>query len=172
MAKEQTPSQTVGPYFAYGLVAEQYGYPHTQIATSTIAGAGERIAITGRIIDGKGEAVSDAMIELWQPEAGFGRVGTGTAEDLNFTFNTIKPTRRSEFEAPSITVIVLMRGLLSHLYTRIYFDDEAEANASDDVLNSVPQQRRATLVAKRGSPGQYRYDIHLQGEHETVFFDL
>jgi protocatechuate 3,4-dioxygenase alpha subunit len=172
MAKGQTPSQTVGPYFAYGLVAEQYGYPHTQIATGTIAGEGERIAITGRIIDGKGEAVSDAMIEVWLPEAGFGRVGTGTAKDLSFTFNTVKPPRRSEFEAPSITAIVFMRGLLSHLFTRIYFEDEAEANASDNVLNSVPQPRRTTLIAKREGPGQYRFDIHLQGEHETVFFDL
>jgi protocatechuate 3,4-dioxygenase alpha subunit len=65
-----------------------------------------------------------------------------------------------------------MRGLLSHLFTRIYFEDEAEANASDNVLNSVPQPRRATLIAKGEGPGQYRIDIHLQGEHETVFFDL
>ena len=168
----QTPSQTVGPYFAYGLVAEQYGYPLTQVASGTIAGEGQRISITGRVFDGKAVPIPDALIEIWQSEAGFARFGTGTTSDQSYVFSTIKPQRRSSAEAAYLTVIVFMRGLLSHLYTRIYFADEEEANKSDSILKSLPDTRRSTLIAKSIEPAQYQFDIHLQGEHETVFFDL
>ena len=168
----QTPSQTVGPYFAYGLVAEQYGYPLTQVANGTIAGEGQRISITGRVFDGKAEPIPDALIEIWQSEAGFARYGTGTTPDHGYTFSTIKPRRRSSAEAPHLTVIIFMRGLLSHLYTRIYFADEGEANKRDSILKNLLDTRRHTLIAKSVGPAQYRFDIHLQGEHETVFFDL
>ena len=80
----QTPSQTVGPYFAYGLVAEQYGYPLTQVASGTIVGEGQRISIRGRVFDGKAEPISDALIEIWQSEAEFARYGTGTASDQSY----------------------------------------------------------------------------------------
>ena len=168
----QTPSQTVGPFFAYGLVAEQYGYPNTQIATGVIEGERQRITITGRVLDGNSEPVGDALIEIWQPGSGFARQGTGTSADKSFTFSTCRPASLSPEEAPCVAVILFMRGLLSHLYTRIYFSDEAEANVRDTVLAALPADRRHTLIAQRVKEGEYRFDIHLQGEHETVFFDL
>jgi len=168
----QTPSQTVGPFFAYGLVAEQYGYPNTQIATGVIAGEGERLTITGRVFDGNNEPVGDALLEIWQPGAGFARQGTGTSADKSFSFCTCKPASLSPAEAPCLAVILFMRGLLSHLYTRIYFGDEAEANALDTMLAALPADRRQTLIAQRLKDNEYRFDIQLQGEHETVFFGL
>ncbi|QDA62370.1 protocatechuate 3,4-dioxygenase subunit alpha [Hymenobacter jejuensis] len=183
----QTPSQTAGPYFAYGLAARQYGFPHTSIAGATLAEAhtpGELIALEGRVLDGVGQPINDALVEIWQADAtgryhapdfgGFGRFGTGTERDQAFRFQTIKPGS-VEGQAPHINVLVFMRGLMSHLYTRLYFADEAGANALDPVLNSVPSDRRATLLAPRvAGPGLpcYRFDIRVQGEGETVFFDL
>ena len=193
---KQTPSQTVGPFFAYGLTPEQYGYEF-----NTIAGAdmvpdgtdGERITIEGQILDGNGDPISDAMVEIWQADAqgrfahpadgrgsnagftGFGRTGTGTEAENRFVFNTIKPASVDGTSAPHITVIIFMRGLLSHAYTRLYFEDEQEANAQDPVLASVPENRRASLIARRedGPDGtHYRFDIHMQGDRETVFFDV
>lgn len=190
----QTPSQTVGPYFAYGLTPRQYVYDHGSAYTPVLAqpqAAGEHITVTGRVFDGKGQPVNDAMIEIAQLDAqgrevtsaeqakergftGFGRCGTGTDAQLRFAFTTVKPGAAAG-EAPHIDVIVFMRGLLSHAFTRLYFDDEAAANAQDAVLLSVPADRRATLVARRDvQPGGvvYHFDIHMQGERETVFFDL
>jgi protocatechuate 3,4-dioxygenase, alpha subunit len=172
MKRGQTPSQTIGPFFAYGLTAEQYGYPFTQIASGIIAASDSSIRIAGCVLDGEGKPVSDAMVEIWQAGVGFGRQGTGTAPDNRFEFETVKPRAFSATEAPHLTVVVFMRGLLSHLYTRIYFEDEAAANATDDVLAGLPPERRATLLARRESSLRYRFDIHLQGEAETVFFDL
>jgi protocatechuate 3,4-dioxygenase, alpha subunit len=195
MRLKQTPSQTVGPYFAYGLAPEQYGYPMKSIAGGAIAASdteGERIRIEGHVFDGKGEPVMDALIELWQADArgryahpadkrgsntgfkGFGRFGTGTDPERRFIFDTVKPGRVDATQAPHINVIVLMRGLLVHAYTRIYFADEAAANAADPVLMGVPAERRHTLIAARTSaPGGtvYRFDIRMQGPDETVFFD-
>ena len=196
MALEQTPSQTVGPFFAYGLTPEQYGYPLASIVSPDLVVAqteGERIRIEGRVLDGAGEAVSDAMIEIWQADAhgryahpadggssntrftGFGRVGTGTTPDASYWFRTIKPGAVDDDQAPHVNVIVFMRGLLSHAYTRLYFSDEAGANARDAVLQSVPEARRETLIAAREETPDgvvYRFDIHMQGERETVFFDV
>jgi protocatechuate 3,4-dioxygenase, alpha subunit len=186
----QTPSQTVGPYFAYGLTPQQYGYAFKAIAGTTMAEAsapGRHIRIEGRVLDGKGDVVNDAMIELWQADAngqyvrehganslfrGFGRCGTGTHSDNKFWFDTVKPGVIGPGQAPHINVTVMMRGLLLHSFTRIYFDDETAANAGDEVLNTVPGDRRHTLVAKRVSDDVYRFDIHMQGDNETVFFDL
>jgi protocatechuate 3,4-dioxygenase alpha subunit len=183
---KQTPSQTVGPYFAYGLTAQQYHYPNSQIADGTLAseGAAGRIRIVGRVLDGAGAPIPDAMIEIWQADSagrygapgfsGFGRQGTGTDAEGRFVFDTIKPGAAAGC-APFVTLVVFMRGLLSHVYTRLYFSDEPAANAADRTLATVPPERRNTLVARRdeAEPGAlYRFDIHMQGEDETVFFDL
>jgi len=183
-SRKQTPSQTVGPYFACGLTAQQYHYPLGQIADGAMAPetAAERIRITGRVFDGKGQIVPDALIEFWQADAagrygaraGFGRQGTGTDAEGRFVFDTIKPGA-AVGAAPFVTLVVFMRGLLSHVYTRLYFSDGEAANAADPVLATVPAERRATLIAKRESTANgvaYRFDIHMQGENETVFFDL
>ena len=105
----------------------------------------------------------------------FGRAGTGTDPESRFVFHTVKPGAERTGEAPHVNVIVLMRGLLLHAFTRIYFSDEVEANAADAVLQSVPAARRATLIAQRVETGgavRYRLDIRMQGDGETVFFDV
>jgi protocatechuate 3,4-dioxygenase alpha subunit len=195
----QTPSQTVGPFFAYGLTPEQYGYDFPQFAGGNLrpagdAAAGEPIRIVGQVRDGNGDLVPDAMLEIWQadgagrypsaqggagpnaPFEGIGRFGTGTEPDARFVFDTVKPGAVAEGHAPHINVTVFGRGLLNHLYTRIYFADEAQANDGDPLLALVPESCRATLlaVAEEGdaSPRTYRFDIRLQGDGETVFFDL
>lgn len=189
----QTPSQTVGPYFAYGLVPSQYGYSLRSLFTETLAqphAAGEHIRLTGQVFDGDGKPIEDAMLEILQVDAagspvrtmaqaresgfrGFGRAGTGTLGQGRYAFHTVKP---GAFDgAPHIQMVVLMRGMLVHAFTRVYFDDEGVANASDDVLNSVPADRRGTLIARReDQPGGviFHFDIHMQGPKETVFFDL
>ena len=189
----QTPSQTVGPYFAYGLAPEQYGY-HQQLAS--IAGAemaegdteGQRIRVEGRVFDGAGNPISDALIEIWQADSlgryahpsdprgsnstfkGFGRCGTGTDPRNRFWFDTIKPGKVDAEQAPHLNVIVSMRGMLLHAFTRVYFSDEP-ANATDKVLRMVPADRRSTLIAEHLGGNVYRFDIHMQGDNETVFFD-
>ena len=191
---QQTPSQTVGPYFAYGLTPTQYGYDLKSLFTPVLAqpyAVGEHIRITGQVFDGAGHSVLDAMVEISQPDAsgkpvtsvadaqskgftGFGRCGTGTLAGNHYAFDTVKPGAAAG-QAPFINVCVTMRGLLVHTFTRIYFDDQLAANAQDAVLASVPAERRATLVAKRETTGAgvvYRFDIRMQGEKETVFFDL
>ena len=199
MAYGETPSQTVGPYFAYGLTPGQYGYDFSDIVDPTIAGPdakGEHIRITGTVYDGEGNPVNDAMIEIWQADTngvyndnpidvsdtgfrGLGRCGTGTDANNRFWFDTVKPGVVEDAHAPFVNVIVFMRGMLSHAFTRFYFDDEADRNAKDAVLQSVPEDRRETLIAKRSqtsstSPAgiEYRIDIHMQGDRETVFFDV
>jgi protocatechuate 3,4-dioxygenase alpha subunit len=192
MSSQQTPSQTVGPYFAYGLTPDQYGYNFKGIAHPWMVDEeteGERIRILGRVLDGEGVPVSDAMLEVWQADArgryadpsresgfkGFGRAGTGTDPQNRFWFDTIKPGATQDGQAPHVNVMVFMRGLLSHVYTRIYFSDESALNDQDPVLNSVVEARRDTLIARRTqTPGGivYRFDIHMQGDKETVFFDV
>lgn len=199
MKRGQTPSQTVGPFFAYGLAPEQYNYRFSSIAGGDMAPdgvEGQRVRLIGQVFDGGGDLVPDALIEIWQANAhgrynhpaddrkdnlldpqfkGFGRVGTGTTPDSRFVFDTIKPGSVDGIQAPHLNIIVLMRGLLLHAYTRAYFSDEEEANESDPVLSAVPEERRGTLVAQRdvNLPGRvYRFDIHMQGPQETVFFDV
>ena len=174
----QTPSQTIGPFFAYSLAAPQYGYDFTEVMNGTMVAedvAGDRIIIRGRVLNGNGEPISDALIEFWQSDIkAFGRFGTGTDPLHRFVFETIKP-KSAEGQAPHIVVIVFMRGLLVHAYTRLYFSDEMIANQNDAVLKSVPEARRATLIAKRKDENGkivYELDIVMQGEGETVFFDV
>lgn len=195
MAYGETPSQTVGPYFAYGLTAGQYAYDFTDIADPTVAGpdaVGEHIRITGTVFDAEANPVNDAMIEIWQADAdgnytenpvdvastgfrGLGRCGTGTDAKNRFWFDTVKPGVVADAGAPFVNVIVFMRGMLVHAFTRFYFDDEPDLNAKDAVLQSVPENRRGTLIAKRVETPtgiEYQIDIHMQGDAETVFFDV
>jgi len=184
----QTPSQTVGPFFAYGLTAEDDGYKYSQIANGKLLTGnkveGERITITGSILDGAGNLIPDAMIEIWQADdrgrydsrlfGGFGRAGTGSSEDSRFRFDTIKPGSVSG-AAPHINLIVFMRGLLVHAFTRFYFSDETNLNENDEVLNNIPAERRHTVIAQRKDTQNevsYHFDIYMQGENETVFFDI
>lgn len=197
--RKQTPSQTVGPFFALGLTPRESGYEHgSVVGPSTLAAGtgGERIRVTGQVLDGEGAPIDDALIELWQANGhgryrhpadnhedraldpsflGFARAGTGIAADGSFTLHTVKPGAVGDGQAPHLNLIVFMRGGLNHLYTRAYFDDEAAANDSDPVLSSVPAQRRDTLVARREETGDgivYHFDIYMQGARETVFFDV
>ena len=194
MTRGQTPSQTVGPYFAYGLTPEQYRYAYGSVFGPALArphAAGAHIRIVGQVLDGEGVPINDALVEILQADAagryvgsaaqaeadgftGFGRCGTRADDRLQFAFATVKPGA-VDGEAPHVDVVLTMRGLLSHAFTRIYFSDEAAANARDPLLQSVPAQRRDTLIAQRSDlPGGviYRFDIHMQGDRETVFLDL
>ena len=197
----QTPSQTVGPFFAYSLTAEQYGYPFNSIINDSLiessldpkacVTAGERIYITGTVYDGKGDSISDAVVELSQADAtgqyrttpinykndgftGFGRFGTGTNPEHRFTFTTIKPGS-VEGQAPHIDVLLMMRGSLRNLYTRLYFSDNMAANEQDNLFKSIPENRRKTLIANRLEANGfifYEFNIRMQGEEETVFFEV
>ena len=192
---KQTPSQTIGPFFAYGLCPEQYNFELASLFTPVLAerhAAGQPITIEGRVYDGSGKAVDDAVIEMLQADAagryaeslegiaasgfkGFARVGTGTDAQSRFVVETIKPGALGPASAPHIEVIVMMRGMLLHAYTRIYFEDDAAAHGQDAVLAAVPPERRGTLIARRlpdAGRAAYQFDIHLQGPHETVFFDV
>jgi len=191
---KQTPSQTVGPYFAYGLCPQQYDFDFKSLFTHVLADReadGEHITIIGQVFDGDGNVISDAMIEMSQVDSnghypdsreeilksgfhGFARVGTGTDPHKRFFVETVKPGRISPDQAPHVNVILTMRGMLLHTFTRIYFEDEAQANQQDPVLAAVPADRRGTLIARRepNTANVYRFDIHMQGDKETVFFDL
>ena len=194
MTLRQTPSQTVGPFFAYGLTPTQYNYGFDSLFSPVIAkpeADGEHILLIGTVFDGNGAPVGDALLEFLQPNSqgrfigtvkeaeesgftGFARVGTGTDTKMRFQVETVKPGVAEVGDAPHIDVIVMMRGVLLHAFTRVYFDDEA-ANATDPVLQSVPAMRRDTLIAKRepiAGKKVYRFDIYMQGDKETVFFDL
>jgi protocatechuate 3,4-dioxygenase alpha subunit len=186
----QTPSQTVGPFFHM-----QLGEPAPGLLVPP--GTHGAIRIEGRVLDGGGEPVDDALVELWQADAegrychprdrwppargGFACFGrSATSAEGAYAFETQKPGRvptgdgDGTLQAPHASLIVLARGLLAHLYTRVYFEDEAAANAEDPVLAQVPPARRRTLIAVRapGSAAIYRHDLVLQGAGETVFFDV
>jgi protocatechuate 3,4-dioxygenase alpha subunit len=157
----RTPSQTVGPFYAIALCRE------TQ--SEIVPGGSLRIA--GHVLDGAGEPVTDAVVELWQADKGGTRWGRCSTDGTGrFEFRTEKPASVAG-EAPSVEVIVLARGLLKHLVTRIYFPDEMAANATDPVLSSLELRDRETLVATEVDGG-LSFDIRLQGEKQTVFFAL
>jgi protocatechuate 3,4-dioxygenase alpha subunit len=171
----QTPSQTVGPFFAHGLTGARYGLAQP-IGTTLFAGAGLRIA--GQVTDGEGTPIPDAMIEAWQAGAdghfgstldGFGR--SETDAEGRFAFHTVKPGAIGPGHAPHVGLAVFMRGLLTHLFTRLYFPEDAALHATDPVLACVPAARRGTLIAA-ATPGGYRFDIRMQGAGETVFLEF
>lgn len=181
-----TPYQTVGPFFDFALTI-----PGCEtIATETIAG--RHIAIEGSVFDGAGQPVADALIEIWQANAsgqyahpadpggaqndpvfrGFGRCGTD--EQGRFGFTTVMPgsvAGPAGLQAPHLLVGVFARGVMTRLVTRIYFEDQP-SNQDDPVLELVPADRRATLVARLIGADRYRFDVVLQGKGETVFFDV
>ena len=186
MSLRTTASQTVGPYLHIGL---------TWLVTDDLVGegvSGERVTIEGRVVDGDGKPVDDALVEIWQANAhgrydhpddtrdvpldpgfkGFGRVATDAPG--RFRVATITPGRvpapEGGMQAPHINVTIFMRGMLKQLRTRIYFPNEA-ANASDPVLSRVPAARRETLIARPVGDGALEWNVVLQGPDETVFFD-
>lgn len=155
---QTTPSQTIGPFFRFGLE----WLADTDLVDPTSPGA---ICLVGTVYDGAGAAVPDAVVEIWQPPR-FGRALTGA--DGSFRFTTVRPEPGPGAQAPHIDVSLFARGLLQRAVTRVYFPGEA-ANASDPVLAEVPEERRDTLVAVEDA-GCLRFDLHLQGPRETVFF--
>ena len=185
-----TPSQTVGPFFAYGLTPGLYGYDFAEVHNADLAGPdveGTRIVVEGRVLDGADMPVHDALIELVQADAhgsyitaarndgftGYGRFGTGAhgpKGDSRFLFRTVRPGATLAGAAPFLVLIVSMRGLLNHFITRAYFPEDD--HGSDPVMAQVPEDRRETLVARAIGPNHYQFDIHMQGSRETVFFDL
>lgn len=168
---KQTPSQTVGPYFAYGLTPEQYLYDFKSLATNCLVRPDmPLVVIRGKVFDGEGNVIPDAMLEIWDGQNNlFGRFGTGTEKDNSFVFTTQKPISTGG-NAPFLSVILFMRGQLIHSYTRIYFSDE-ELNTSDEALNLISVERRKTVIAQK-KQNYYEMDIYMQGENETVFFDI
>jgi len=185
-----SPSQTLGPYFHQGLIRGFQGYG--ALAGPEVVDAarpegptlpGERLCLTGRVLDADGTPIPDAMIEVWQADAagryasgpgaafgGFARVHTRTP-DARYQAQLVKPGPAGPDEAPRLLLWVGMRGLLTHLYTVVYFGDED--NSRDAVLASVPPHRRHTLMARRGDVcGRvtYTFDLRMQGPDETVFF--
>jgi protocatechuate 3,4-dioxygenase alpha subunit len=185
-----TPSQTVGPYFAMRLPWPDGPF----VVPEDTPGA---VTIFGRLYDGAGNLIPDGLVETWQADPdgrfahpddprgalpirkygpsghhafrGFGRCET--APDGSYKIVTLKPGPLPD-EAPHLDVSVFARGMLDRVVSRLYFPDETEANAADPVLSTVPPARRATLVAVPAGEGLLRWDIHLQGDSETVFFDV
>ena len=190
-----TPSQTVGPYFTMRIGGEGDN------VLTTPETAGERIRVEGFVYDGARKHIEDALIELWQANAagryqhpaddrddvpldpaftGFGRCPSDFKTGA-YSFLTIKPGPvphpNGGLQAPHLSLIIQARGMLDPTYTRVYFSDEADANATDPVLATVPADRRGTLIGEKvedgdGSVATYRFDIRYQGDDETVFFDV
>jgi protocatechuate 3,4-dioxygenase alpha subunit len=165
----ETPSQTVGPFLSIGLT---WAGGHLVVPE----GSPGAVRITGTVYDGAGEPVPDGLVETWQADAagrfddltfGFGRAAT--RPDGTYEIVTVKPGALGDGQAPHVDVSVFARGLLDRVVTRIYFPDETAANAADPLLASLPPARAATLVAAAAGPGDLRFDVHLQGAHETVF---
>lgn len=175
MTRRETASQTAGPFVHIGLLPEAAGLasPFGRATAGprlwTDDTPGERIVIEGQVLDGEGAPLTDVLVEIWQTDVAFsawGRSAAATDTGL-FRFETIKP------QVAFISVFILARGINLGLHTRLYFEDEVAANAADPVLNRIePAVRRSTLIARLQAPGSYRFDIRLQGEGETVFFDL
>lgn len=181
-----SPSQTVGPYFHQGLADHFQGLRSAVGAQMVAPGSavpGERLTLRGRVLDGDGQPIEDAMIEVWQPGAdgtfsensaapfhGYGR-GHTRSEGFVYTLQTVKPGAQGG-HAPRLAVWLGMRGLLTHLITFIYFSDED--NSGDPLLALVPEARRQTLIARREDTPDgavYHFDFRMQGDGETVFFD-
>jgi protocatechuate 3,4-dioxygenase, alpha subunit len=177
----QTPSQTVGPFFAYALPFD--GGP--ELVSATHPGT---VRLHGTVYDGAGEPVPDALLELWQPDesgavvqqvgsrrrasggfTGFGRAAVEV--DGSYAFLTLRPGATAPSPVGWATLTVFARGLLHHLFTRAYFVADDDPEPADALLERVPAARRQTLFARQDGPASYEFDLHLQGENETVFLD-
>lgn len=184
---KESPSQTAGPYVHIGMTPSLEGItgPNVKdLGAGPVPGAGPRIVITGRIFDGSASPVSDAVVELWQADADGNHTAawarTACSSTGAFTFDTVKPASVAGPDgkpmAPHVTLWIVARGINIGLHTRLYFDDEAEANEVDFVLNRIMDpRRRKTLIATRSDAADktvYTLDIRLQGNDETVFFDI
>jgi len=195
----ESPSQTAGPYVHIGCTPnftgiEVYGGDlGSTMKTGPVQG--QEITLKGTVFDGTGTPLHDAMIEIWQPDAaglfpsanetrgqadpnftGWGR-SPGDMKTGEFTFETVKPGAvpfpDGRMQAPHITVWVVARGINIGLHTRVYFEDEADANAEDPILTRIEHQNRVpTSLAEKIGEGEYRFDVHLQGPNETIFFDI
>ncbi len=196
----ESPSQTAGPYVHIGLTPIFSGIdgvfeedPGSRMINADTLG--QRISVSGCVYDGNEAPLADALIEIWQADAaglypspredrgsadpnfgGWGRCPADLATG-EFRFDTIKPGSLADTDgsraAPHITVWIVARGINIGLHTRLYFGDETEANAADPILSSiVARERIDTLMARSEGEGRYRFDIHLQGPHETIFFDI
>lgn len=195
---KESPSQTAGPYVHIGLALAAAGNPTREQEISDVLAKpdaeGEHVRIVGQVFDGNGNLIKDSFIEIWQANAegvydpvynleksfnSFGRTAT-TFDKGVWTIDTVKPgcvkTPTGQEMAPHINLSLFARGINVHLQTRIYFDDEADKNAQDPVLNLIEHPaRRETLIAKLGEhegKKAYFFDIYVQGEGETVFFDF
>ncbi|TCR87686.1 protocatechuate 3,4-dioxygenase subunit alpha [Rhizobium sp. BK376] len=196
---KETPSQTAGPYVHIGLTpnfCNISGVYDSDLGTTMVNDKtlGERITVTGRVLDGAGSLVRDAVIEIWQADrsglynspsemrgtadpnfTGWGRCPT-RAEDGVYSFETVKPGivpyKDGRRMAPHITFWIVARGINIGLHTRMYFPEETEANAADPLLARIEHRERvATMIATKDG-ATYTFDIHLQGEKETVFLDI
>jgi len=190
---KESPSQTAGPYVHIGLTPNFSGISgvyDTDLGTTMINDTtkGERITLEGRVVDGAGALLKDVLVEIWQADAdgvyhsksnpefsGWARA-PADAETGVFRFETIKPGQvpapDGRLQAPHINIWIVARGINLGLNTRIYFEDETDANTADPILARIEHRDRvATLIAKGGG-GTYSHDIHLQGPQETVFFDI
>ncbi|MGP3966699.1 protocatechuate 3,4-dioxygenase subunit alpha [Streptomyces sp. 6N223] len=186
-----TPSQTVGPFYGHAL-------PFPGGPDIAPAGHPDAVTVHGRVYDGHGAPVPDALLEVWGPDpagriptttgslrrdettggflgrhrvdfTGFGRVATD--REGRWAAHTLRPGARGQ-SAPYLSVCVFARGLLHHLHTRVYLPEDATAHTGDPLLAALPPQRRATLIAAPRQQGDYRWDIRLQGESETVFLEF
>jgi protocatechuate 3,4-dioxygenase alpha subunit len=187
MSLHASTSQTIGPYLRIGLEWLQI----EDLAPPGVAG--QRVRIEGWVLDGEGKPVNDAAVELWQANShgkyaspedpqdtpvdpAFRGYGRSLTDDTGmFRFRTIKPGRvpgpEGRLQAPHLVITIFMRGLLKQLVTRMYFPDEP-SNADDPILNLVPSERRASLIARRTGEGALEWNVNLQGRNETVFFDF
>ena len=173
-----TPGQTVGPFFGYAL-------PYDGGEHLVPIGRPGAVRLSGRVLDGEGQAVPDALLEIWQADesgrivqqpgslrrdgytfTGWGRTATDNTGRYGFT--TVRPGATDEGKPPFIAMTVFARGLLNRLFTRVYLPGEAASFAADPLLASLPEDRRRTLVATEDEHG-LRFDVHLQGDRETVF---
>jgi protocatechuate 3,4-dioxygenase alpha subunit len=177
-----TPGQTVGPFYGYAL-------PFEKDNELLAPGSPGSMRLQGTVYDGSGQAIPDAILEIWQPDAegnivqntgslvrdgytftGWGRGSVGNSGV--YTFTTVNPGRTKPGAAAFISVVIFARGLTNRLFTRIYLPEDTEALANDPLLSSLDPERRQTLIARRDPDGGLTFDIRLQGEGETVFLDF